>query len=151
VLEKNPKQVKLVMKHFPLPNHSFARKAAIAAAAAEKQGKFWEIHEKLFANQRQLGDAKVEEIARELGLNMERFDRDLKDPEVQGRIDRDLKNGQQANVRGTPTIFLNGKVFQQRSLPGFQQAIDAEMKIVSSNLCEIFEVGKIGANLPNWI
>jgi protein-disulfide isomerase len=128
VLEKNPKDVKLVMKHFPLPSHSFARKAAIAAMAAEKQGKFWEIHQKLFAHYRQLSDAKVEEIARELGLDMERFDRDLKDPEVQARVERDLKNGQQANVRGTPTVFLNGKVLQQRSLPGFQQSIDAEMK-----------------------
>jgi protein-disulfide isomerase len=128
VLEKNPKEVKLVMKHFPLPSHSFARKAAIGAVAAEKQGKFWEMHEKLFANQKQLSDAKVEEIARELGLNMERFDQDLKDPEVQARIDRDLNIGQQANVRGTPTVFLNGKVLQQRSLQGFQQAIDAELK-----------------------
>ena len=116
------------MKHFPLPSHSFARKAAIGAVAAEKQGKFWEMHEKLFANQKQLSDAKVEEIARELGLNMERFDQDLKDPEVQDRIDRDLNIGQQANVRGTPTVFLNGKVLQQRSLQGFQQAIDAELK-----------------------
>jgi protein-disulfide isomerase len=128
VLEKNPKDVKLVMKHFPLPSHSFARKAAIAALAAEKQGKFWEIHEKLFANQKQLSDAKVEEIARELGLDMERFDQDLKDPEMQVRIERDLKNGQQAKVRGTPTIFLNGKLVNQRSLPSFQQAIDAELK-----------------------
>jgi protein-disulfide isomerase len=86
------------------------------------------MHEKLFANQKQLSDAKVEEIAKELGLNMEQFDPDLKDPEMQARIDRDLKNGQQANVRGTPTIFLNGKQLNQRSLPGFQQAIDAELK-----------------------
>ena len=128
MLEKNPKDVKLVMKNFPLPSHSFARKAAIAAVAAEKQGKFWEMHEKLFANQKQLSDAKVEEIARDLGLDMERFDQDLKDPEIQARIDRDLNSGQQANVRGTPTVFLNGKVFQQRSLPGFQQAIDTELK-----------------------
>ena len=128
MLEKNPKQVKLVMKHFPLPNHSFARKAASAAAAAEKQGKFWEIHEKLFANQRQLGDAKVEEIARELGLNMEQFEQDLKDPALQARIDRDLKNGQEAHVRGTPSIFLNGKVLNQRTLAGFQQFIDLEFK-----------------------
>ena len=128
MLEKNPKDVKLVIKHFPLPSHSFAKKAAIAALAAERQGKFWEIHEKLFANHKQLSDAKVEEIARELGLNMERFDQDLKDPEIQARIDRDLKNGNQANVRGTPTIFLNGKLLQQRSLPGFQQAIDLELK-----------------------
>ena len=128
MLEKNPKDVKLVMKHFPLPSHSFARKAAIAAMAAEKQWKFWEIHQKLFAHYRQLSDAKVEEIARELGLNMERFDQDLKDPEMQARIDRDLKNGQQANVRGTPAIFMNGKQLNQRSLPGFQQAIDTELK-----------------------
>ena len=128
VLEKNPKDVKLVIKHFPLPSHSFARKAAVAALAAEKQGKFWEMHEKLFANQKQLGDAKVEEIAKELGLNMEQFDQDLKNPEMQARIDQDLKNGNQAAVRGTPTIFLNGKQLNQRSLPGFQQAIDAELK-----------------------
>ncbi len=100
----------------------------MAALAAEKQGKFWEMHEKLFANQKQLSDVKVEEIARELGLNMERFDQDLKDPELLTRIDRDLKNGQQANVRGTPSIFVNGKLLNQRSLPGFQQAIDAELK-----------------------
>ena len=128
MLEKNPKDVKLVIRHFPLPSHSFAKKAAIAALAAERQGKFWEMHEKLFANQKQLSDAKVQEIARELGLNMERFDQDLKDPEMQARIDRDLKNGQQANVRGTPTIFMNGKLLNQRGLPGFQQAIDAELK-----------------------
>ena len=128
VLEKNPKDVKLVIKHFPLPSHNFAKKAAIAALAAEKQGKFWEVHEKLFANQKQLSDAKVEEIARELGLNMEQFEQDLKDPGLQARIDRDLKNGQEANVRGTPSIFLNGKLLNQRTLAGFQQFIDLELK-----------------------
>ncbi len=116
------------MKHFPLPGHSFARKAAIAALAAEKQGKFWEIHEKLFANQRELSDAKVEGIARELGLNMERFNHDLKDSGIASKIDRDVNNGHQANVRGTPTIFVNGKLLNQRNLPGFQQAIEAELK-----------------------
>ena len=128
MLEKNPKDVKLVIKHFPLPSHSFAKKAAVAALAAEKQGKFWEMHEKLFANQKQLSDAKVEEIARELGLNMEQFEQDLKDPGLQARIDRDLKNGQEANVRGTPSVFLNGKLLNQRTLAGFQQFIDLELK-----------------------
>jgi len=128
VLEKYPKDVKLVMKHFPLPMHSFARKAAIAALAAAKQGKFWEIHEKLYASQRELSDNKVEAIAQELGLNMEQFNRDLKDPDIGLLIDRDVNNGRQANVRGTPTIFVNGKVLNQRSLPGFQQAIEAELK-----------------------
>jgi protein-disulfide isomerase len=96
--------------------------------AAGKQGKFWEIHEKLFANQKNLSDAKVEAIAGELGLNMEQFNRDLKDPVIASLIDRDMNNGQQANVRGTPTIFVNGKLLNQRGLQGFQQAIDAELK-----------------------
>jgi protein-disulfide isomerase len=128
VLEKYPHEVKLVMKHFPLPMHSFARKAAIAALAAGKQGKFWEIHEKLYAYQKDLSDAKVETIAQELGLNMEQFNQDLKDPGIGSLIEREMNSARQANVRGTPTIFVNGKMLSQRSLQGFQQVIEAELK-----------------------
>jgi protein-disulfide isomerase len=128
VLEKYPNDVKLVVKHFPLPMHRYARKAAIAALAAGKQGKFWEIHEKLFANQKNLSDDKVEAIAQELGLNMEQFNKDLKDPSIASLIDRDINNGREANVQGTPTIFVSGKLLNQRSLQGFQQAIEAELK-----------------------
>jgi protein-disulfide isomerase len=128
VLEKYPKEVKLVMKQFPLRSHAFARKAAIAALAAGKQGKFWEMHEKLYANRKELSDAKVEAIARELGLNMEQFNLDLKDPGIAAQIERDIRDGRQARVRGTPTIFVNGKVLSQRSFAGFQQAIEAELK-----------------------
>jgi len=128
VLEKYPEDVKLVMKHFPLPMHGFARKAAMVALAAGKQGKFWEVHEKLYANQRNLSDAKVEAVVRELGLNMEQFYQDLKEPGIGSLIDRDINNGRQANVQGTPTIFVNGKLLNQRTLPGFQQAIEAELK-----------------------
>jgi protein-disulfide isomerase len=128
VLEKNPKTVKLVVKHFPLPMHSYARKAAVAALAADKQGKFWEMHRALFASQRELSDAKVEEIARGLGLKMDQFNKDLKDPSIESLIDRDLSNGRQANVQGTPTIFVNGKLLSQRSPAGVQQAIDEELK-----------------------
>jgi protein-disulfide isomerase len=128
VLEKYPQHVKLVMKHFPLPMHSFAKKAAIAALAAAKQGKFWEIHEKLYAHQKELSDSKVETIAQGLGLNLEQFNQDLKDPGIESLIEREMNNARQANVRGTPTIFVNGKALSQRSLPGFQQAIEAELK-----------------------
>ncbi len=114
------------MKHFPLPNHSFARKAATAALAAGKQGKFWEIHEKLFTNQKALSDAKVEAIAREIGLNMEQFNQDLKDPNIGSLIDRDINNGRQEDVRGTPTFFVNGKFLNQRNLLGL--AIEEELK-----------------------
>jgi protein-disulfide isomerase len=128
VLEKYPNDVKLVVKHFPLPMHVYARKAAIAALAAGRQGKFWKIHEKLFANQKDLSDAKVEAIAQELGLNMEQFHKDLKDSAIASLIDRDINNGREANVQGTPTIFVSGKLLNQRSLQGFQQAIEAELK-----------------------
>ncbi len=128
MLEKNPKTVKLVVKHFPLPMHSYAKKAAIAALAAGKQGKFWEMHKALFASQRELNDSKVEEIARGLGLKMDQFNKDLKNPSIESLVDRDLSNGRQANVQGTPTIFVNGKQLNQRSPAGFQQAIDEELK-----------------------
>ncbi len=116
------------MKNFPLPNHSYARKAAIAALAAGKQGKFWEMHGKLYASQRELNDEKVQEIAGGLGLNMEQFNQDLKDSGISALIDRDINNGRQINIPGTPSIYINGKLLNQRSLPGFQQAIEAELK-----------------------
>jgi len=126
VLEAYPKDVKLVIKNIPL--HSFSRKAAIAAVAAGKQGKFWEINEKLFANQKELSDAKVETIAKEIGLNMEQFNKDLKDPTIVSLIDRDFNDGLQANIRKTPTIFINGKLLTKESLSGLQEAIEAELK-----------------------
>ena len=130
MLEKYPGEVKLVTVNYPLPMHGFARKAAIAALAASKQGKFREMHTRLFANQRDLSDAKVDGIARDLGLDMEKFGRDLTDPSIAALIDRDIKSGLQANVQGTPTILVNGKVLNQRSLQGFQEAIDGELKKV---------------------
>jgi protein-disulfide isomerase len=130
VLEKYPKEAKLVIKQFPLAMHDFARKGAIAALAASKQGKFWEMHSKLFANQEKLSDAKVEEIARELSLDMKQFTEDQKDPAIASQIDRDTRHANQANVPGTPAVYINGKLLSQRSLTGFQQAIDAELKKV---------------------
>ena len=126
MLEKYPKDVKLVIKHFSI--HSFARKAAIAALAAGKQGRFWEFHEKLFANQKELSDAKVEKIAQELRLNMEQFKQDLKDPSLGLLIDRDLNDGLQAKIRATPTIFVNGRLLSKESLSGLREAIEAELK-----------------------
>ena len=128
MLEKFPKEVKLVIKQFPLQMHPYARKAAVAALAAGKQGKFWEMHHELFTNQQDLSDAKVEAIAKQIGLKMEKFNQDLKDPAIASLIDRDVNSAAQVNVQGTPTIFVNGRLLTQRSLPGFQQAVEAEMK-----------------------
>jgi len=128
VLEQYPNDVKLVFKNFPLTRiHKSAQNAAIAALAANQQGKFWEYHAELFKNYNNLNDAKFEEFAQSLGLNMEQFKQDMKNPALAAMVQRDLKDGVDAGVRGTPSIFVNGRQLQQRSLPGFKQAIDAEL------------------------
>ena len=128
MLNKYPNEVKLVVKHFPLRNHKFARKAATAALAANEQGKFWEFHHALFENYKVLNDSKIQDIAKELGLDMEKFNRDMNSPVIAKLINRDLKNGRQVGVRGTPTIFVNGKVLKKRDLSGFSEMIEAELK-----------------------
>jgi protein-disulfide isomerase len=129
VLEKNPKEVKLVFKNFPLSKHRFAIKAATAALAASKQGKFREYHDRLFKNYKSLNDTKIQEIAKELALDMDRFNKDMKDPAIQRLIFRDVNDGRQIGVRGIPTVFINGKLMKsRRSLRSFQEMIDAELK-----------------------
>jgi protein-disulfide isomerase len=128
VLDKYPDNVKLVIKNFPIPNHKFAYKAATAALAANMQGKFWEFHSKLFKNFHAINDAKIQDIAKELGLNMDKFNKDMQLPAIKSLIARDMNDGRQAGVRGTPTVFINGKKLRNRSLPGIYQMIEAELK-----------------------
>jgi protein-disulfide isomerase len=128
VLEKYPEGVKVVFKNFPLRNHKFAGKAAIAALAADKQGKFWEFHDLLFENYNRLSDEKIKEIAEKLGLDMEKFEKEQKDPQILKKINRDMSEGQRAGVRGTPTVFANGRLLRNRSLEGFQILIDKALK-----------------------
>ena len=130
VLEKYPEEVKVVFKNFPLRNHKFARKAAIAALAAERQGKFWEFHDQIFSDYKRLSDAKMQEISRQLGLDSVKFERDTKDPKLKAKVNDDLREGVKAGVRGTPTVFVNGKRLKNRSLKGFQTVIDKELKKV---------------------
>ena len=128
MLGKYPQEVKLGYKNFPLALHRFARKAAIAALAANKQGKFWEFHHKLFENHKTLDDGKIQEIAGGMGLDMERFNRDMRAPALEKLIIRDMKDGQRAGVRGIPTIFVNGKLLRNQSLQGLEEMIKAELK-----------------------
>ena len=128
MLEQYPNDVKLVFKSFPLERiHKYAMDAAIAAQAANKQGKFWEFHKELFKNYNKLSEEKINEIAKSVGLDMEQFKKDREDPVLAALVQRDLKEGVEDGVRGTPTIFINGRMLQQRSLPGFKQMIDEEL------------------------
>jgi len=128
VLEQYPNDVKLVFKNFPLTRiHKFAMNAAVSALAAHQQGKFWEFHDELFKNYSSLNDEKFEAFAQSIGLDMEQFKQDRQNPALAAMVQRDLKDGVEAGVRGTPSIFINGRVLEQRSLPGFQQVIDEEL------------------------
>ena len=126
MFEQNKNEVKIVFKNFPLRNHKFARPAAIAALAANKQDKFWELHDQLYKNYNRLNDQKIRELAQQVGLNMEEFDQDMKDPELMAIVGRDFQEGARAGVRGIPTIFVNGRLLRNRSFQGFQAAIEKE-------------------------
>ena len=128
VLDKYPENVKLVVKHFPLANHKYAHKAATAALAANVQGKFWEFHNKLFKNYNVINDTKIQDIAKELGIDIEKFNKDMQSPAIKSLIARDMNNGRQIGIRGTPTVFINGKTLKNRSLQGIYQVIEAELK-----------------------
>ena len=121
-------ELKLVIKQFPLTSHKFARIAAQASLAAHKQGKFWEFHEKLFENYDSINDDKIEEIAIGLKLDMDKFNADINLPDIGRIIDRDIKNGKEIGVLGTPTIFINGKRFNPSTFDDFITKIESELE-----------------------
>ena len=128
MLEKFPLQVKLVFKSFPLRKHKYAKKAAVAAFAARRQGKFWEYHDLLFENIDTLSDQKFRQIARELGLDLERFEKDINDLKIVARINQDIRLGAHMGVRGTPTVFINGRVSRARTLEALEAAVESALE-----------------------
>jgi protein-disulfide isomerase len=121
-------KVKLVYKHLPLRIHPQAQPAAAASEAARLQGKFWEMHDKIFANQRELSDAKYVEWARELGLDVERFERDRKSEAVLARIKKDEEEAARLGVGGTPAFFINGRFLSgAQPFDSFKRMIDEEL------------------------
>ena len=120
--------VRVVFKHNPLHFHSNALDAAIASLAAHKQGKFWEYAEKLFEKQKELGAATYEAVAKELGLDVEQFKKDLKDPGLMQRINWDEGASVALGATGTPAFFINGvKLSGAQPIDKFKELIDAEL------------------------
>ncbi len=111
LMQAYPNQIKVVFKHLPLDFHANAHLAAQASLAAHDQGKFWEYHDLLFANQRQLGRADLERYAEQLGLNMAKFREALDTGRFKERVDADLKDARSAGLSGTPSFLINGKKF----------------------------------------
>ncbi len=123
-------KVRLVYKYFPLNFHPNAQKAAEAAECASEQGKFWEYHDKLFANQPSgFGIDKFKQWAKDLGLNAAQFNSCLDSGKYAQKVQQDFQEGQQKGVNGTPATFVNGQLVSgAQPYNVFKQAIDNLLK-----------------------
>lgn len=103
----------LYIKQLPLEDHHpFAKEAALAALAAHRQGRFWPVYEALFEKQNVLSSDLIRQIAKDAGLDMDRFQADLAGPDVKAQLARDVEEADAAGVEGTPTLYLDGYVVE---------------------------------------
>jgi protein-disulfide isomerase len=113
ILDTYSGEVALIAKHFPLTEvHEWAQVAALAAEAAAHQGKFWQLHDLLFKHQQDLDLEMIFMLAARAGLELEKFASDLRSKPVRERVERDLREGTELGVDGTPTLFINGALFE---------------------------------------
>jgi predicted DsbA family dithiol-disulfide isomerase len=133
VLKKYPNDVRVVIKQFPLSFHKQARKASIYALAAERQGKYHEMANKIFENYRQLksNEDLPRQYAEELGLDMVKFDKDVNDPALDARISKEINQMKQSGIprMSVPKFLINGKEPQgKRDFANYSAIIEAELK-----------------------
>ncbi|MCI5195943.1 MAG: disulfide bond formation protein DsbA [Candidatus Electrothrix sp. AW5] len=126
LMKKNPNKLKIVFKHLPLNMHNQARPAALAAIAAQEQGKFWPMHDALFALGRNLNTKSINQAAQDIGLNMEQFKKDFDSTATQNKLKKDMIDAGKASVSGTPTLFINGRQVKARGADILQKMIDQE-------------------------
>lgn len=124
--------VRFINRYFPLPGHKNGLPAALAVEAAARQGKYWEMHDKLFNEQKNWGEKQVsdpkifEGYAQQIGLNMDQFKKDVVSKESKDRVERDKNSGTRLGVSGTPTFFLNGdKIPNPKTPEDFKTFINA--------------------------
>ncbi len=128
LLEKFPDQVNLVNKNYPLRSHEFARKAAAASIAAARQGKYPEVSKALYKEYNRLNDERIREVAENAGLDMARFENDIKDPLIFSQINSDVQLARTMKVRGVPAIYINGRLIKSPSIKGMSEVIEKELK-----------------------
>lgn len=129
VVKAHPKDVTVYFKHFPLPFHQYGEKASRAAVAAGMQGQFWPMHDLIFQHQGMLNDKKFDEFAGKLGLNVERFRVDMASVAVKDLVERDKQEGIKHQLSGTPTIYINGKLYHEDKTPeAFKKYVEGLLK-----------------------
>lgn len=122
-------KTKIVFRDYPLPFHSNAQKAAEATECADEQGKFWEMHDIIFANQTAISVSDLKGYASRLGLNTGKFNSCLDSGKYEEETKKDLADGQAVGVSGTPTFFINGKMLVgAQPFEAFKEIIDAELE-----------------------
>jgi protein-disulfide isomerase len=129
---KYPDKLKIIFKHFPLSFHPQARPTAIASMAAHEAGCFWEFHDKAFeaTSQRSLSASAIDEYAKSAGCDLEKFKSALEKnaSTYEARITEDMNLGQRADVRGTPTLYINGKKVMNRSIDGMSSMVEDALR-----------------------
>lgn len=130
LLESRKGDVRFVYKIFVLGKFPNSENAARAAIAAGKQGKFWEMHKLIFANQENLSQQSLDAMAKQIGLDVTRLHADMQAPETADRIARDRKLADDLMVLGTPTIYINGRQFD--GLQDMNDWLDLELKMVKA-------------------
>lgn len=123
LLAQNPTKLRIIFKHLPLPMHPQAEPAALAAIAAQRQDKFWEMHDALFQTANWT-PATIDETAQRLGLNMEKFRADMASQDILMQLNKDRTDAQAADVNSTPSLFINGRPVRDRTPSALQKMID---------------------------
>jgi predicted DsbA family dithiol-disulfide isomerase len=121
-------KVNLVFKQFPLDSHKNAAPAARAAVAAQQQGKFWELADLLFEHQRELSPERIDQLAKQAGVDVAKFETARDSPEVFQRVDKDKKEGIALGVQGTPSLFINGRAYKE-GLQGLSKYLKEELEL----------------------
>jgi protein-disulfide isomerase len=129
VMDAYPGKIRLVYRDFPLPMHPRAPKAAEAAHCAGDQGKYWEMHEKLFANATKLELKDLKGYAKDVGLDQGKFDQCLDGGQKAAEVEKHRKAGEEVGVTGTPAFFINGRMLSgAQPVDAFKAIIDQELK-----------------------
>lgn len=121
-LKKHDGQARLVFKNFPLSIHQYGEKLARTARAAQLQGKFWEMYAALFDNQERIAPPVIDELAKGLGLDMAKFQKDVESEAVADSVSRDRKQGERLDLQSTPTLYINGRQFP--ATPDFAEDLE---------------------------
>ncbi|MCC7124281.1 MAG: DsbA family protein [Acidobacteria bacterium] len=133
VMETYGNRVRRVFKDFPLPTHAEAPKAAEAARCAGDEGKYWEMHDRLFANQGALQVPAIKQTAAALGLSQATFDQCLDSGKYAAAVQADIEQGQKLGVNSTPTLYINGRpLIGAQPFEQFKQVIDEELARVGT-------------------